>query len=131
MAVDTVLCLGLHPFEQKEKVMESVSDNWLPTVWQGTVSGLWLGAVAAVCLICLLKSSTQSCRSCLWVQITCRRSNIVPAKAEAAVMKALRVHERLFILMSSYHSAQKHFYVHHSLRAWTRSCQPEVISPAD
>lgn len=76
--------LGLDPLEQKDKALELVSDNWLPTVWQGTVSGLWLGAVAAVCLICLLKSSTQSCRSCLWVQITCRRSNIVPAKAETA-----------------------------------------------
>lgn len=103
----------------------------LPTVWQGTVSGLWLGAVAAVCLICLVRCSTQSCRSCLWVQITCRRSNIVPAGAETAVMKAPLVYKRLFSFMSSYHSAQKHFYVHHSLRAWIQSCQPEVIFPAD
>lgn len=49
------------------------------TVWHGTVSGLWLGAVAAVCLICRLRCSTQSCRSCWFVHTTWSRSNIGPA----------------------------------------------------
>lgn len=52
------------------------------TVWQGTVSGLWLGAVAAVCLICRLRCSTQSCRSCWFVHTTWSRSNIGPAGDE-------------------------------------------------
>lgn len=65
------------------------SDEFL-TVWQGTVSGLWLGAVAAVCLICLVRCSTQSSRSCWWGHTTWRRSNIVPAERETTALEELR-----------------------------------------
>lgn len=128
--LEAVLYLGFTSLKIERNGL-GVGVEWLPTVWQGTVSGLWLGAVAAVCLTCLVRCSTQSCRSCLCVHITCRRSNIVPAGAETVVMKASLAHKRLFIFMSSYHLAQKHFYVHHSLPAWIQSCQPEVIFPAD
>lgn len=70
-----------------------VHHDYFLTVWQGTVSGLWLGAVAAVCLICLVRCSTQSWRSCWWVHATWRRSNIVPAETHAMALKAWCVNE--------------------------------------
>lgn len=71
----------------KWAVREGMLECELLTVWQGTVRGLWLGAVAAVCLICLVRCSTQSCRSCWFEHITWRRSNIEPAWTQTAQLE--------------------------------------------
>lgn len=104
------------------------------TVWQGTVSGLWLGAVAAVCLICRLRCSTQSCRSCWFVHTTWIRSNIGPAgngKRQRRSQRAIATSAILNIFGSSYRWARTRFCERHCRPVWSPSCWPGAVSPAE
>lgn len=105
------------------------------TVWHGTVSGLWLGAVAAVCLICRLRCSTQSCRSCWFVHTTWSLSNIGPAgdgKWQTRWRTCQHFTVRFWTCEGwSYRSARTHFCGSHRRPVWSPSCWPEAVSPAE
>lgn len=108
-------------------------------MWQGTVRGFMLGAAMVVCLVCLFRCSSQSCRSCLLKQITWSLSNMLPTwKNTRTVNKKTEQKDQKTLFRPKpwkqeptcpYQRARKHFYGFHSLLMGSLSFRSKAVCP--